>query len=87
MNSSISHFSWVGLAVAGFVAIEATISWWAPRPEHQRSNFLEHAFAKTESVQRAFVIEKVGRFDDARPDIIQVGDSWTPARTLRFLAL
>lgn len=75
MNSSISHFSWVGLAVAGFVAIEATISWWAPRPEHQRSNFLEYAFAKTESVQRAFVMEKVSRFDDARPDIIQVGDS------------
>lgn len=75
MNSSISHFSWVGLAVAGFFAIEAAVTWWAPRPESQRNNFLEYSFAKTESVQRAFVTEKVGQFDDVRPDIVQVGDS------------
>ncbi len=75
MNSSISHFSWIGLAVAGFVAIEASIAWWVPRPESQRNNFLEYAFAKSEMVQRAFVSEKVLRFDDSKPDIIQVGDS------------
>ncbi len=75
MNSSISHFSWVGLAVAGFVAIESAVAWWAPRPDALRNNLLELSFAKPELVQRAFVFEKVQQFDDLKPDIIQVGDS------------
>ncbi|KPH79604.1 hypothetical protein [Bosea vaviloviae] len=75
MNSSISHFSWVGLAVAGFVAIEAAIGFFAPRPDALRTNLLELSFAKPEMLQRAFVHEKLLAFDDAHPDIIQVGDS------------
>lgn len=75
MNSSISHFSWMGLAVGGFVAIEAAIGFFAPRSDALRSNLLELSFAKPEMLQRAFVHEKLLAFDDDHPDIIQVGDS------------
>jgi hypothetical protein len=75
MISSISHFKWIGITVAGFVAIETAIGWLAPRPDVVRNNFLEYSFAKPELVQRAFVFEKLQRFGTARPDVLQVGDS------------
>ena len=75
MSSSISHFKWLVLAAIGFIFIETSIAIVAPRPERQRNNFLEYAFAKPEMLQRAFVVEKLRQFDDEKPDIIQVGDS------------
>jgi len=75
MSSFISHFKWLGATFACFVAIELAISWWAPRPEAIRNNFLAYDFAKPELVQRAFVAAKVRQFDDSKPDFLQVGDS------------
>lgn len=75
MNSSISHFSWIGGVLACFLAIETAIAWLAPRPDAMRNSFLEYSFAHPEMVQRAFVAEKMLKFDDAKPDVLQVGDS------------
>lgn len=75
MNSSISHFKWLIVAVAGFVAIEAVVDWAAPSPGVVRNNFLEFGFASTELLQRAELEQKFIQFNDAKPDIVQVGDS------------
>jgi hypothetical protein len=75
MSSSILPFrSWF-VAGLGFLAIELTIYFVTHPSMLDRTNFLQFSFAKDETPQRLFVLEKIKAFSDSSPTIVQSGDS------------
>lgn len=75
MSSYISPFrAWIIAAIA-FLAIEATVYAVGRPSEFDRTNFLQFAFARDETPQRLFVLDKIKAFADSAPTIVQSGDS------------
>jgi hypothetical protein len=75
MSSSILPFrSWL-LATLAFVTIELAIYFVAHPSIFDRTDFLQFSFARDETPQRLFVLEKIKAFADSNPTIVQSGDS------------
>jgi hypothetical protein len=63
------------LALLGLVAIELTYLAVAHPARIAWNAFLDYQFTQTESFQRLVAYEKITAFEQADPDIVQVGDS------------
>jgi len=75
MNSYISRFkAWI-VAASLLIGIEATVYAIGRPSEFDRTNFLQFAFARDETPQRLFVLEKIKAFAESNPTIVQSGDS------------
>src|SRR5204863_2272705 len=75
MRSYISSFKAVFLALAAIVAIEASYAAvYAPTPV-ERSGYVNWNFNSPELFQKVVIYEKLASALQARPDVIQVGDS------------
>jgi hypothetical protein len=75
MSSFISPFkAWLTAGIL-FLAIEAVIQFVSPHSPFDRTNFLQFSFARDETPQRLFVLDKIKAFADSNPTIVQSGDS------------
>jgi hypothetical protein len=75
MSSYILPFKgWVTAALM-LLAIEAAITWRAAPSPLDRTNFLQFSFARDETPQRLFVLDKIKAFSESSPTIVQSGDS------------
>ena len=75
MSSFILPFrSWLAAAVI-LLAIEAAIQLSAPHSPFDRTSFLQFSFARDETPQRLFVLDKIKAFAESNPTIVQAGDS------------
>lgn len=75
MNSSISPFKPWLWALLTLAAIELTYYGVMRPPRITWNSFLDLSFAEAESFQRLVTHDKIIAFENADPDIIQVGDS------------
>jgi hypothetical protein len=75
MSSSISRSKAWFLAAAIIVAYEAIIGVMAAPSLFERTNFLQHMFARAEPMQRLFVFHKLKAFEHSNPTVVQSGDS------------
>lgn len=74
-SRSLSRYGVIIAALALFAAIEL-LYYGIVRPnEFERTNFLQFRFVTPETPQRLFVYHKMQAFADARPRIVQAGDS------------
>jgi hypothetical protein len=75
MSSFISHFRPWLVALLVLLGIEMTYFAVSRPPRLERTNFLQFAFATSETPQRLFVYHKLEYFSDSRPKIVIAGDS------------
>jgi hypothetical protein len=75
MSSFIFHFRPWLVAFILLVAFETTLYCLAGPSEFDRTNFLQFSFARDETPQRLFVLDKIRAFADSKPKIVQSGDS------------